>query len=461
MILKVKKVSSIGGIVKAPPSKSYTHRAIIIASLAEGVSNLYDPLSSEDTLASLNACKYFGAEVDTSNFNPLANNPNLNNFWKIKGVDGSKDLENSSKEPIDLKNSGTTLRIMTSVAGLSKNRTIFTGDDSLKTRPMGLLLEALKPLGGNAKSLAKNGKPPIAIEPGFIGGETFIDGSVSSQFISSILIAGAISKKGINLQVKGDFISKPYVAMTLDVMEKFGIEIESDLFTKHENCDLEDKKCSSTTFSIKPQKYKATDYTIEGDYSSASYLLGTLAVLGGKIVVKNLFEASKQGDKLILEILEKMGAKIEIKSDSVTLSSDGKLYGVDVDLHNAPDLLPTVSALGALANGKTTITGVKHARYKETDRIAKCAEELAKLGCEVTEKEDGMEIIGGINLEKSDSNRVTSHDDHRLAMAFTLIALKHDILIENGAVFNVSFPNFIEAMAEIGVELDLFEESSI
>lgn len=461
MILKVNKVSKVGGIVKAPPSKSYTHRAVIIASLAHGTSKLYDPLASEDTLASVNACRTFGANIDTSNFNSLRNNPNLNSFWKIEGVGGRDGLENSSKDPIDLKNSGTTLRIMTSVAGLSNNETVFTGDESLKTRPMDMLLGALKPLGVNAKSKLNNGKPPIYIEPGFIGGKTSIDGSVSSQFISSLLIAGAISEKGIDLEVKGDFISKSYVAMTLDVMEKFGIEIETDLYTKHDNCDIVDKKCSSTSFSIKPQKYKAIDYTIEGDYSSASYLLGAIAVLGGKITVKNLFSDSKQGDKLILNILEKMGTKIEIDSDTVTLTSDGDLNGINIDLHNAPDLLPTVSALGALANGKTAITGVKHARFKETDRIAKCAEELSKLGCEIKENEDGMEIIGGINLNESNSNRVISHNDHRLAMAFSLIGLKHDILIENGNVFNVSFPNFIEAMAEIGIELGLFEECCI
>jgi 3-phosphoshikimate 1-carboxyvinyltransferase len=458
MILKVKKVSNVGGIVKAPPSKSYTHRAVIIASLANGISKLYDPLSSEDTLASVNACRTFGADINTSNFDSLGNNHNSNSFWEIKGTE---NIENSSKDLIDLKNSGTTLRIMTSVAGLSKNQSIFTGDDSLKTRPMDMLLEALKPLGVNAKAVFGNGKPPIEINPGFIGGKTSIDGSVSSQFISSLLIAGAISEKGIDLEVKGDFISKSYVAMTLNVMEKFGIKIETNLFTKHENCEIVDKKCSSTFFSIKPQKYSATDYVVEGDYSSASYLLGTVAILGGKITVKNLFNDSKQGDKLILDILKKMGAEIKISHDSVTLLSDGKLNGINIDLHNAPDLLPTVSALAALANGKTIITGVKHARFKETDRIAKCAEELSKLGCQVTENEDGMEIVGGIQLKKAGFNIISSHDDHRLAMAFSLINLKHEIAIKNGNVFNVSFPNFIEAMGEIGVELELVSHNGI
>ncbi len=409
MILKVKKVSDIGGVVKAPPSKSYTHRAVIIASLANGISKLYDPLSSEDTLASVNVCRIFGADIDTSTYNSLANNPNIDSFWT---VNGANKIKNSSNEPIDLKNSGTTLRIMTSVAGLSNNETVFTGDSSLKTRPMGMLLEALKPLGVEAKSLAGDGKPPISVEPGFIGGKASIDGNVSSQFISSLLIAGTISKKGINLEVKGNFISKSYVAMTLDVMEKFGIDIDTDLFTKHENCDIVDKKCSSTSFSIKPQKYKATDYTIEGDYSSASYLLGAVAILGGKITVKNLFKDSKQGDKLIINILIDMGAKITILDDAVTIESDGNLKGIDINLQDSPDLLPSVVVLGAMANGITNIYGVEHARFKETDRISKCYEELLKLNCDVEEKTDGLKITGGIG-----SGVVNSHGDHRLAMA--------------------------------------------
>jgi 3-phosphoshikimate 1-carboxyvinyltransferase len=520
MILKIKKILNVGGVVKAPPSKSYTHRAIIIASLAEGLSTLYDPLLSEDTLSSIEANNCFGAVIEifdcssnnsninyntknshstNSNNNSNNNNNNNNNFnnfnyTNFKDINnnsnssnninninnsnnsnnnynnynfddnylnnglnnsylkirGTENIENHSKEPIDLKNSGTTLRIMTSVAGLANNETILTGDDSLKTRPMGLLLDAIKPLGVEAESLQGNGKPPILIKPKFIGGETSIDGNVSSQFISSILIAGVLSEKGVKLEVKGDFISKSYVAMTLDVMEKFGVQIETDLFKKHEGCDLKNKKCASTNFKIEPQKYIATDYVIEGDYSSSSYLLGAIAILGGKIKVKNLFKDSKQGDKLILDILEKMGSEIRTTDDTVTLISDGTLKGINIDLHNAPDLLPTVSVLASLATGKTKITGVKHARFKETDRIAKCSQELRKLKCKVKENEDGMEITGGV-----EGGKVDSHNDHRLAMAFSLIGLKKEISIENGNSFSVSFPNFIEAMAEIGIELEL------
>ena len=179
-------------------------------------------------------------------------------------------------------------------------------------------------------------------------------------------------------------------------------------------------------------------------------MLAAVAIYGGNAKILNLFKNSKQGDKLILNILKKMGAKIEIFDDYVEISSEGNLKGIDVDLSNAPDLLITVAILAALADGTTNITDVKHARVKETDRIATTCSELKKLGCKLKEFEDGMSIEGGIR-----SGVVDSHKDHRLAMAFSLVGLKHDIEIKNGEVFDVSFPNFIEAMSEIGVELEL------
>ncbi|MDR2624465.1 MAG: 3-phosphoshikimate 1-carboxyvinyltransferase [Methanobrevibacter sp.] len=431
MFLEVKNINKIEGTVEAPPSKSYSHRAIIIASFTNGVSRIFNPLISEDTEASIKACKCFGAKIEQ-----VKNKDN-----SYLEIIGTTKIENLSKKPIDLKNSGTTLRIMTSIAGLSENKVLLTGDSSLKNRPMETLLKALRPLGINVKSIKNNGKPPIIIESGLVGGKTSIEGDVSSQFISSILIAGTMSKNGVELEVKGDFVSKPYIKMTLYVMKKFGVDI---------GLKSSDNKDNSIFFIVKPQKYSNSDFIVEGDYSSASYILSAVAILGGKVTIKNLFRDSKQGDKLIIDILRDMGTEIMATEDSVTLISDGKLNGIDINLSDAPDLLPTVAVLGALANGKTTITGVKHGRFKETDRIKMCALELKTLECEVTEFDDGMEIIGGVN-----SGIVNSHKDHRLAMAFSLIGLKHSILVEDGEVFDVSFPNFIETMNEIGVDLEL------
>ena len=440
MILKVKNISEIGGVVKAPPSKSYSHRAVILASLAKGTSKLYDMLYSEDTLSSIRVCEALGAKINRTD-----------DYLEVIGTGG--ELHNSSTEPIDLANSGTTLRLMTSVSALSDNEVTLTGDDSLQTRPMGLLMDALVPLGVETCSLKDNGKAPILIKPGYAGGQTNIMGNVSSQFISSILISSPLSKKGVRLYVLPEFKSRPYVNMTLDIMRKFGVKTLKGYYLKHENCDKEHQGCRIDEFLVRKQDYVACDYTVEGDYSSASYLLALIAINGGKARIKNLFRDSKQGDKYILDILQKMGATVIRGEDYVEIASEGNLKAIDVDLSNAPDLLITVAVLAAMTEGTTNITGVAHARVKETDRIDTTCRELEKLGCKLTEREDGMSITGGVT-----SGVVDSHGDHRLAMAFSLIGLKHDIEITNGEVFDVSFPNFIEAMAELGFELELKNE---
>ena len=440
MKLKVKNISKIGGVVKAPPSKSYSHRAVILASLAKGTSKLYDMLYSEDTLASIRVCKALGAKINKTD-----------DYLEVVGTGGK--LHNSSTEPIDLANSGTTLRLMTSISALSDNEVILTGDESLQTRPMGLLMDALMPLGIETESLNDNDKAPILIKPGYVGGETNIYGNVSSQYISSIIISSPLSDKGVTLYVLPEFKSKPYVNMTLDIMRKFGVKSLRGYYLKHEACDKEHQSCRIDEFKVKKQDYVACDYTVEGDYSSASYLLALIAINGGKAKIKNLFRDSKQGDKYIVDILQKMGATIIRGEDYVEIASNGDLKAIDVNLSNAPDLLITVAVLAAMAEGTTNITGVAHARVKETDRIDTTCRELEKLGCKLVEHEDGMSITGGVS-----SGVVDSHGDHRLAMAFSLIGLKHDIEITNGEVFDVSFPNFIEAMAELGFELELENE---
>ncbi len=422
MELKIQKTETIEGMIKAPPSKSYTHRAIIISSLADGKSTLIDPLFSEDTLASRKACEALGCEIKEEN-----------NKFIVEGTAGSLKTPD---DIIDLKNSGTTLRIMTSVAALAPDCTVFTGDSSLRTRPMQDLLDALKGLSVTAFSTRKNGKPPICVKGGFKGGSTEIKGDISSQFISSLLIASPYAEIPVDIHVKGDFISKPYVDMTTDVMEKFRINLEYD------------KK--NNKFHVEPQTYRSRDYTIEGDYSSASYIISAAAALESNVRIKNLFENSKQGDKQILEIVREMGARVKFKKDEVVIRGHGKLNGVEVNLENAPDLLPTVAALGAIAEGETNIKNVEHARYKETDRIHTCALELSKLGVQLKEKKDGLLIKGGAK-----GGIVNSHGDHRLVMALSLVGLKvGNVKIENASVYDVSFPNFPEGMKELGCNLD-------
>ena len=454
MNLKIKNFSKINGAVKAPSSKSYSHRAVILATLSEGKSKLFDVLYSEDVLSTIRACEALGAKIDKKKEIILKGDKSQTvDYLEVYGTGGK--LHNISKDPssdmVDLANSGTTLRIMTSVAALSDNEVIFTGDDSLKTRPMGALIDALESLGVKIESLGENNKAPLKIYPGYEGGQTDILGSISSQFISSILISAPLSKKGVELEVYPEFVSKPYVDMTISILEKFGITIEEENYQFHETCKKEHTDCLGVKFNVKPQKYTASDYIVEGDYSSASYLLAATAIAGGYVRVENLFSDSKQGDKFILDVLEDMGANVTVFDDYVSLRSDGNLKGIDVNLANAPDLLLTVAVLGAVAEGKTTITGVSHGRLKETDRIDTTCRELEKLGCKLEEFEDGMTIYG----QTIGDGVVESHNDHRLAMAFSLLGLKYDVEVENGECFDVSFPNFIEIMGEIGIEMEL------
>ena len=417
MEIMVQAADRIDGTIKAPPSKSYTHRAFIMALLADCISSIKDPLYSEDTLASLNSCKALGSHVKQHN-----------TYCEIDGVSGKLK---TPKNVLDLKNSGTTLRIITSVASLTDGYTVLTGDKSLRTRPMQDLLDALLPLGVSVLSTRNNGKPPIIIKSGFKGGKTSIKGNVSSQYISSILMAAPYAENGVDLQIMGDFISKPYVDMTLDIMEKFKVEVDFDRAGK--------------SFHIDPQIYRSKDYAVEGDYSSASYLIAAAASINSDLTIQNLTNDSKQGDKLILDIVEDMGSDVKIKNNEVKICGHGILNGIDVNLQNAPDLLPTVAALGAMANGTTRITGVEHARFKETDRIATCASELSKLGVSLTEEDDGLTINGGVH-----GGIVKSHMDHRLAMAFYIIGLKvGNIKIEDASVYNISFPYFPEIMKKL------------
>jgi len=446
--LKVEKASKIKGVVKAPPSKSYTHRALLVACLADGESYLRDPLYSADTMATLEACQSLGCDIEIQD-----------DLCTVQGTAG--DIKTPG-DILDLKNSGTTLRFLTTMASLAPECTVLTGDDSLRGRPMQDLLNALHKLGVKAYSTRNNGLPPIVIKNGFPGGETEIKGDVSSQYISSILLSAPYAQNPVDLSVVGDFKSRPYVEMTLDIAGKFGVHCQQG---------------PGNQFHLDKQTYQAKDYTIEGDYSSASYLLSAAAILDGEVTVQNLFSESKQGDKIILDILRGMGANISVKADQVTvkgtiasnnennesknnesnnrstksqnLTSD--LNAIDVNLENSPDLLPTVAALAAVARGTSHITGAAHARFKETDRVHTMALELGKLGVNVTEEQDGLIIQGGAH-----GGVVESHDDHRLVMALTLVGLlTGSVRIKGAAAHRVSFPNFPQVMEGLGCPIKI------
>ncbi len=419
----VEGTAKVAGTVTAPPSKSYTHRAFIIASLADGDSVIENPLLAGDTLSTLNAMRAFGVGIEEKG------------DVLIHGCAGALE---TPKGEIDCGNSGTTIRLVSGFAALDGTVTL-TGDESVRKRPMQPLLDALSQLG--VKAFSSDGTPPVTIEGrGLRGGKVDIRGDISSQFITSLLIAAPYAKNDVRINITTPLKSRPYVDMTLDIMEKFGVEVETG--------------GNYETFNIKAgQKYRGTRYSIEGDYSSASYFFALAALTGSDITVQNLEGGSKQGDRRILGILKDMGAKVIVGAGEVTVKGD-RLTGMEVDLGDAPDLLPTVAALGCRAEGETVIKNVGHARYKETDRIAACTKEFKKFGVAISEYKDGMSITG---TEKLTGSEVKSYGDHRMAMALAVLGASAEgkTVVGGAGCVSISFPGFFSALNQIGVKVNV------
>ena len=422
--------SSLSGEVFAPPSKSYTHRAITLAALSKE-SIVRRPLLSADTLATVRASEKFGASIERKGENLI-----------IHGFDGRPKVPD---DVIDAANSGTTLRLMTAIAALTDGITVLTGDSSLRTRPNGPLLEALNKLGAKACSTRGNERAPIIVRGGLKGAEVDISGSISSQFISALLIACPLKESNTTLSIMGKLKSKPYVDVTLEMLELAGVKIQ----TGNEN---------GIKFIIPgKQKYDFKDYTIPGDFSSVSYLLAAAAMIdGSELTVKNLFP-SKQGDKLIIEILEKMGADItwDKKAGTVTIKGGRQLNAITFDAGATPDLVPTVAVLASAAEGTSIIENAEHVRYKETDRLRALATELPKLGVKLKEEKDSLTITGG----KLHGATVHGWDDHRIVMALAVAGMvAGDTTIDTTESVSISYPEFFKDIRSLGAKIEQIPE---
>lgn len=423
--------SFLEGNIKCPPSKSYTHRAIAIASLADGKSTISNPLLSRDTIATISGCKMFGIKIEKSNENV--------NCIQILG----KNHFETPKDIIDAKNSGTTIRILTSMAGLVKNGyTILTGDDSLKTRPMQPLISALNQLGVHAFSSNEKNTPPLIVQGGGIkGGLVSIEGGISSQFISSLLISCSYALTDVEIRVKGKQVSIPYITSTIETMKKFGISI--------------DHNKEYLNYYISNSKYRPTDFTIPGDFSSASLIIAAGVLCGGKIAIGGMNFHYPQGDMAIIDIVRQMGGDIKVNKEKgeVIVYGSNSLDGIECNLVNCPDLLPVVSILSLKARTPMRIFGISHARFKETDRVSIITNELRKMGVDVSEKED--EVL--INPVKGLKNvEFDSHNDHRLFMSFTIASMLTNKSIVKGAEsIDVSYPSFINEIKRLGANINL------
>ena len=419
---KIISKDSINSTVKIPGSKSLTHRALIAAGLAGGKSRLKSILSSDDTLYTASTLKSLGIKIEFDQQDAI-----------VYGNGGVFDPVTETQE-INLGNSGTSYRLLLSVAALAHGRYVFTGTERMKQRPVAYLGDALKTLGVDVNYLEKDGFPPVFLNAsGINGGKVIIPGDISSQYISSLLLSGPLAQKDVNIEISGELVSRPYIDLTLDVMNAFGVIVE------HDNYQL---------FRVPSgQVYKAREYVVEGDASSASYFWGAAAVTGGIVKTENVYpDNTRQGDMRLLNIFEKMGCSIKRENDSVTVTG-GTLKGIDVDMGSMPDMVPTLAAAALFAEGKTTIYNVSHLKHKESDRIADTAKELRKIGARVDELDDGLVIFGG---EKLSGAEIDPHDDHRLAMSFAMAGLKvPGIVILNEGCVNKSFPTFWDLWGNI------------
>jgi 3-phosphoshikimate 1-carboxyvinyltransferase len=419
--------SVVTGEVSAPPSKSYTHRAVILASLAAGESIIEEPLVSDDTLYTIDACRTLGADIEQDG-----------NRLRIAGTGGQIRVA-PDRQRIFAGNSGSTIRMVAPLAALSQNRVVFDGDSRLRQRPVGDLLSALESLGIHAHSLNNNGCPPIEIQGGKLrGGEVTIPGQVSSQHVSGLLMIAPYIREGLRIKIAGGLRSRPYIDITLDVMRAFGVEAVNKNYKE---------------FLVKGgQEYKARRYRIEGDYSSAAYFFAAGAIGSKPVTVSNLKNNSVQGDRHLLNVLSQMGCSVEFQKEQVRISRRDELSGVTVDMGDYPDIVPTVAIVAAYAGGKTEITNIGHLRFKESDRLGDTASELGKMGIKTDVTENTMVVYGS----KPGGAEIDAHNDHRLAMSFTLAALfaEGDSIINGAEAVTKSYPRFFTDLAKLGAKVE-------
>jgi 3-phosphoshikimate 1-carboxyvinyltransferase len=390
-----------------------------------GSSKIINPLISRDTIATINACRAFGVEIKSAGKGLI--------------VSGNASLK-VPDDVINVENSGTTMRFVTAIAALlHTGNVIITGDDSIRKRPMGPLLLALKQLGVNCFSATGNDKAPIIVQGGGIKGKHIsIEGSISSQFISGILIAGVCAESGISLRVIGKQVSRSYIESTLNVMSKFGAKVENSKNYRN--------------YNIRHNKYTPTTFTIPGDFSTAALLLSAGTLVGGEVTVTNLDFSLPQGDSKILEILKKIGAEIRINKNNGTVKTVGTedLDGGEFDLSDTPDLLPVVAILSLKSRNPVRIYGVSHTRYKETDRLRIIASELKKFGVKTRMHPDEIIIVSPKKLKNA---HIDSHDDHRLFMSFVIASMMTEKSVVDGLQsVDVSYPSFVQDMKKIGAK---------
>ena len=399
--------------VAVPGSKSYTHRVLIAAALAAGESRIRNALRSEDTSLTMGALRQMGVAVQ-----------DIPEGLALHGLEGRPQ---PSAHPIYLGNSGTSMRLLISIAAAGAGDYLLTGTPRMQERPVQALLDSLGQLGVTARSVNGNGCPPIAVTGRAIdGGQVSIDCSVSSQFLSSLLLMAPLSRNGIDIAVSRGPVSKPYVDLTVDILQRFGVTLSRNGYER---------------FSVPGgQAYRAGTYAVEPDVSNASYFWAAGAVSGRSIKVCGIAGDSLQGDMQLLPLLERMGCRITTEADGIVVTGGG-LSSIEADMGDLPDMVPTLAVVAAFAEGTSCIRNVAHLKAKECDRLAAVIKELGAMG--ITARSTGEDLI--IEGGQPAPAEIETYDDHRIAMSFAVAGLgAPGTRIRNPGCVEKSFPNFWE-----------------
>ena len=420
----------VSGTIRPPGSKSLTNRALLCAAFAPGRSRLSGALRSDDTEVMINALRKIGLRVEESEGGRTI---------EITGIDrGSVAPQSESEVDLFIGNSGTTIRFLTAALSALGGRFRLSGVPRMHQRPIGDLIDALGPIcDGGVSSESPGGCPPVRIDTlGWRGDVIKVAGNVSSQFLSGLMMASPIAGKRIRIEVLGELVSRPYVEMTAAIMRDFGV-----------TCRWTDPKEQGQSLSAASPKFEidsgdgyiSRDYEIEPDASAASYFWAAAAITGGEVTVMGLSDQALQGDVRFVDCLELMGCQVRRETDRITVKGSRVLRGIDVDMNAISDTVQTLSVVAMFADGPTTVRGVAHNRFKETDRIGDLAKELRKLGGQITETEDGLIIRPGI-LRPA---RIETYEDHRMAMSLALAGLRAPgVQISNPSCTGKTYPDY-------------------
>ena len=409
--------SPVSASVNLPGSKSITNRALLLAALADGESLLRAPLHSDDTLHMAQALRDLGVTIDET--------PERD--FHVTGVSGKLE---SSRKPLFVGNSGTTVRFLTAAACLAPANADITLDGvaRMRERPISDLVGALLTLGVSAECVNGHGCPPVRVRGGGLaGGRCRLRGDVSSQFLTALLQVAPYAHTNVEIEIVGDLISKPYIDITQAVMASFGVGMRND---------------SYRILGVEAgQRYVGREYAVEADASNASYFLAAAAVTGGTVTLENLGASSIQGDIRFANVLERMGCTVVQRGRTTELTGPAKLKAVEADMGAIPDTAQTLAVVAAFADGPSRLTNIGSLRVKETDRVKAIARELPKLGARVEEGPDFW-VVHPHAEGKGSAEAIDTYDDHRMAMSFAVAGLRLPVVINNPGCVAKTFPDF-------------------